>query len=654
MAGTTSAAYVTSGSDGTFEFWVDRFDYDESQKFKVVLSKTGYASATWDNVIVDQVVLGTYSITADKTVSTTISVPDGVIYSVATGKTLTFSGPFSAGTYQVFSLTGTGAVVFGEKTRTVPPEWFGAAGDYTTDDGAAIRAAYAALTKGTLILSDAYLIDSGDTNAGLTLVDGKFIKGVGQTTAKLKAGANLGAKPLLYMVAGASGQHVQLADFYAEMAAGATATDAIHLDTSQSSIIDNVKIYSFTNGSGIKLSASTAHTAYFNQIRNPYIYNCVNGIELAGTAATNAPNSTSVYGGEVVAGATSAIGIKMTGAAGAGALNGCYFNGTDVEGSFSTATISLENATGNTFDIRTETTTGYQTLKLAGTSTKSNNSFRFFEANQTGYSDGTTSFSKAQVVSAVSGIVTAANIKLLLVFDPNDTATTETDRSTVGGTTAHVVTYRTADPTAAVAPATSAPHAAGLATYFTGSASRLWNTPDAADLTFGDGSNDTAFSIVTLASNNNTNGTLVAKYDETTVSTQREYFFGFDGAKLKMVCYDNSAAGASIGRSYNTSLASDWGTWHTYAATKSTGVTSAAIKVFRDGVAIDDTNVEAGSYTAMEDKTALVGSYYLSSASAVTYPFIGRVSVMLIVAEELTASQVARLDAVLRGYAGVY
>lgn len=79
LAGTTSAAYVTSGSDGTFEFWVDRFDYDESQKFKIIMSKTGYTSATWDNVIVDQLVLGTYSITSPKTVSAGVhTIPYGI------------------------------------------------------------------------------------------------------------------------------------------------------------------------------------------------------------------------------------------------------------------------------------------------------------------------------------------------------------------------------------------------------------------------------------------------------------------------------------------------------------------------------------------------------------------------------------------------
>ena len=64
LAGTTTAASVYtslasatavnsvtgSATDGTFELWVDRFDYDQDQQFKLALSKAGYTSQTWDNV----------------------------------------------------------------------------------------------------------------------------------------------------------------------------------------------------------------------------------------------------------------------------------------------------------------------------------------------------------------------------------------------------------------------------------------------------------------------------------------------------------------------------------------------------------------------------------------------------------------------------
>jgi parallel beta-helix repeat protein len=142
LTGTTAVNSVTSSStDATFEFWVDRFDYDMEQKFKLVLSKSGYDSVTYDNVIVDQIVLGTYAIPADKTVTTHLTVPKGVIYQIATGKTLTINGPFEAGLYQVFSCVGTGVVTFGSGVNKAYPQWWGAIGDGVTECYEAFQAA---------------------------------------------------------------------------------------------------------------------------------------------------------------------------------------------------------------------------------------------------------------------------------------------------------------------------------------------------------------------------------------------------------------------------------------------------------------------------------------------------------------------------------
>lgn len=125
LTGTTAVYSTTSSTtDGSFELWVSRFDYDNDQKFAMVISKSGYTSVTYDNIIIDSVVLGTYSITTDITVTVNISIPKGVIYSIATGKTLTFSGLFQAGLYQVFSCVGTGSVAFSKKLNP-RVEWWG-------------------------------------------------------------------------------------------------------------------------------------------------------------------------------------------------------------------------------------------------------------------------------------------------------------------------------------------------------------------------------------------------------------------------------------------------------------------------------------------------------------------------------------------------
>lgn len=43
---------VESGSSGEFSFWVDSADYTSTQKFKIILSKSGFSSQTYDNLII--------------------------------------------------------------------------------------------------------------------------------------------------------------------------------------------------------------------------------------------------------------------------------------------------------------------------------------------------------------------------------------------------------------------------------------------------------------------------------------------------------------------------------------------------------------------------------------------------------------------------
>jgi hypothetical protein len=67
---------------------------------------------------------GTYTISDNTTFSVPIYVQNGAVFSITTGKTLTFSNVFDAGVYQVFS--GGGSVVFNySKTYSGYVEWWG-------------------------------------------------------------------------------------------------------------------------------------------------------------------------------------------------------------------------------------------------------------------------------------------------------------------------------------------------------------------------------------------------------------------------------------------------------------------------------------------------------------------------------------------------
>ncbi|MDD4986169.1 MAG: hypothetical protein PHQ43_10350, partial [Dehalococcoidales bacterium] len=97
---------------------------------------------------------GTLIIDSDFTTGTdeipstvSVEVKYGAVITVSTGATLTISGPFKAGPYQVFSCTGTGKVVFGAGAVTeVYAEWWGAVANDATDDYAAVQAAINAIT----------------------------------------------------------------------------------------------------------------------------------------------------------------------------------------------------------------------------------------------------------------------------------------------------------------------------------------------------------------------------------------------------------------------------------------------------------------------------------------------------------------------------
>jgi hypothetical protein len=112
---------------------------------------------------------GNWSITENLTVPATLTLKfvHGGQLAVSSGKTLTINGPLDAGPYQVFSLTGTGKVIFGPGTAAEGYcEWFGGKADFDSATGAgtnnapAINAVYASGLKTVRLLNGDYRIDS--------------------------------------------------------------------------------------------------------------------------------------------------------------------------------------------------------------------------------------------------------------------------------------------------------------------------------------------------------------------------------------------------------------------------------------------------------------------------------------------------------------
>ncbi|KKL56846.1 hypothetical protein LCGC14_2241340 [marine sediment metagenome] len=75
--------------------------------------------------------------------------------------------------------------------------------------------------------------------------------------------------------------------------------------------------------------------------------------------------------------------------------------------------------------------------------------------------------------------------------------------------------------------------------------------------------------------------------------------------KINFRMYDNSE-NASIGRLYNTSLASYEGKWTHFVATYDGGILSSGIKIYLNGNRVDDADSESGNFISVENLTAPV------------------------------------------------
>jgi hypothetical protein len=185
---------------------------------------------------------------------------------------------------------------------------------------------------------------------------------------------------------------------------------------------------------------------------------------------------------------------------------------------------------------------------------------------------------------------------------------------------------------------------------------KYWEYPDADDLSFGNGTTDSAFSIVSCINPNViiNSQTIVSKYDLTTGNTKKEYILHFFTSKLYMYLMDNSSNGI-IGRLYNTALTADVGTWQTYIGTYDGSGLSSGVGLYRSGIKVDDANFQSGTYTAMENSGAKVGNYYLDSSGNKSAAAAGnsKYAFQAIVSGALTQAQVTAIDFVLRKFVGV-
>lgn len=229
--------------------------------------------------------------------------------------------------------------------------------------------------------------------------------------------------------------------------------------------------------------------------------------------------------------------------------------------------------------------------------------------------------------------------RLLWMPRPGDATTALTTETSAG----RVVTY---DATVA---ARLSSLGRGYAQTFDGAAN-YGTTPDTADLSFGNGTTDQAFSIVALANVTDTAASrrLVAK----NAASNQEWVFGIGGSDLLTLLIGDQSAGVSAFRLANG--AATQGSWRLFGGTyDGTGGATAAngMTLYQDGAVIASVATNDAGYVAMENLAAAVE---IGSDTAHTANFMqGSLALVAVCAKALTAADHAAIFAVCRRYFGV-
>lgn len=168
--------------------------------------------------------------------------------------------------------------------------------------------------------------------------------------------------------------------------------------------------------------------------------------------------------------------------------------------------------------------------------------------------------------------------------------------------------------------------------------------PDAANLSFGDGAVDEAFSVVALIKPdvNNATFTILSKLNSASVD---EWEVWMDGNGYPVLELIDASSSASISRYDATAFGTDEGLLvTTYDGSRAV----TGINIYKDGVLIDDSDNSAGTYTAMEDTASLVriGMRY---ATAERF-FNGKMYLLALTAKELTIDEIWTLKELVNGY----
>jgi hypothetical protein len=222
---------------------------------------------------------------------------------------------------------------------------------------------------------------------------------------------------------------------------------------------------------------------------------------------------------------------------------------------------------------------------------------------------------------------------------------------TLTGTSVGDLSSKLHNPTATESVATWLSHTTRDITYLLNGVDEHMYHADHADFTFGTGAADSAFSVFALVNPASVLGDTYILSKEDLGPSLLEWAFYTSNGKPWFQIFDDDA-GAHLARYYNTACSA--GTWYFLAGTYDGTSLIGGLKVYINGVRVDDTSDTAGIYVAMENTAAGLGvGCALNTSPAALARWNGNIGFLGICAKELSAIELWNLNKIIRAYHGI-
>jgi len=158
-------------------------------------------------------------------------------------------------------------------------------------------------------------------------------------------------------------------------------------------------------------------------------------------------------------------------------------------------------------------------------------------------------------------------------------------------------------------------------------------------LSFGDGSNDSPFSISAwINMDDATNFTIIGK-NQSGANTSEWHFMVNADDKLTLRLFDSEET-SYIGRVYDTAITAQEGSWIHVVATYDATEASSGITLYLNGSAVDDADNENGSYTSMHNTATDV---YIGWEQYWNWYANGKIDNVMLFDKELSSAEVTAL-----------